>query len=111
MPAHHFFGIVMFVFNNLIQMSAILQKPKAHVEAVLRVHNPVRRRHMGFQFRKNLAVQRRIGWRNSQFYLGALPQELLDDWDTTSRMTQAPVQRRHQNFHYQAPSQRFAQSP
>ena len=66
---------------------------------------------MFFQFRKNLVVQRRIRFRNGKFHLGPLPQKFLDDGDTTGRMTQSPVQRRHQDFHYLASSHALAQSP
>ena len=109
--ANHFFGIVVFVFNDPVQVDAVFQEPKPHVESVLRVNNAIRRSHMFFQFQKNLVVQRRIRSRNGKLHLGALPQKFLDDGDTTGRMTQSPVQWRHQDFHYLASSHALAQSP
>ena len=108
---HHFFGKVMFVTHDGVQVQAVLEQPKRHVVAMLRINDIVARRNTLAEFRKHLTEEFRIRLDDGEFHLGALTQEFANHGHATSRMPKPPIQRSYKNLHFSASSQASAQSP
>ena len=105
MTVDHFFGKMMLVAHHRIQMHAVLEQPKRHIVAMLRVDNVVARSQALTQIREYLTEKVCVRLDYSKFHLGTRPQEFADNRHATSRMPKSPIQRSYKDFHFSASSQ------
>ena len=106
----HLFGIAVFVPHNGIEARPVFQEPEPHIVAMIGILDVVAGSNALAQFREGLAEKRRIRLDDGNLDLRPVRQEFPDDGHATRRVSEAPIQRGHQDF-YLASSHALAQSP